>query len=75
VTYILLENEFGNTVGRYSYATQATFTDSQNSGTLIITRLDLNLQIVSGTFSFDILDFAGNLREIREGRFDMRFTQ
>jgi len=42
---------------------------------MTITRLDLSAQIVSGTFFFDIIDENGELREIREGRFDMRFTR
>ena len=74
-TYQLSSNEVGNAYARYSYATNATFTDSINTGTFTVTRLDLNAQIISGTFSFDIVDFEGNLRKIREGRFDMRFTQ
>lgn len=75
MTYPLVENDIGNVFARFSFNTQATFTDIQNTGTLTITRLDLNNQIISGTFSCDILDFEGNLREIREGRFDMQFTQ
>ena len=30
--------------------------------------------IVSGTFWFDVIDFQGNLHQIREGRFDMQYT-
>lgn len=74
-TYLLIENEVGNAYARYSYNTNATFTSQTNSGTLTITKLDLDNQIVSGIFSFDIIDFEGNLRQIRNGRFDMRFTQ
>lgn len=75
MTYSLVENDIGNVFARFSFNTQATFTDIQNTGTLTISRPDLNNQIISGTFSCDILDFEGNLRQIREGRFDMRFTQ
>jgi hypothetical protein len=73
-TYQLIENEVGNIFARYSFNSNATFTSQNYSGTLIINKLDLNNQIVSGTFSFDIIDFEGNLRQIREGRFDMQFT-
>jgi hypothetical protein len=72
--FTLLENETGNAMGRFSYATNATYTSQNNSGVLKITRLDTENNIVSGTFSFDIIDFEGNLREIREGRFDMQYT-
>jgi hypothetical protein len=74
-TYQLIENEEGNVFARFSFNTNATFTSQSNSGTLTITKLDLDNQIVSGTFSFDIIDFEGNLRKIRDGRFDMQFTQ
>lgn len=72
--YQLVENNIGNAYATYSFATNATTTSQINSGTLVITKLDLDNQIVSGTFSFDIIDFQGNLRQIREGRFDMQFT-
>ncbi|GLB53179.1 hypothetical protein NBRC110019_22190 [Neptunitalea chrysea] len=74
-SYQLIENEIGNAYATYSFATNATTTSSNNSGTLTITKLDLDNQIISGTFSFDIIDFEGNLRQIRDGRFDMQFTQ
>jgi hypothetical protein len=74
-SYQLIENEIGNAYATYSFATNATTTSSSNYGTLTITKLDLDNQIVSGTFSFDIIDFEGNLRQIRDGRFDMQFTQ
>jgi hypothetical protein len=75
-TYVL-ESEFtlGGVSGKYSFNGDIYDTDDQNSGELTITRLDLNAQIISGTFFYDVIDGNGNLREIREGRFDMRFTQ
>ena len=45
-------------------------TTGMDAGTMTITRLDPANNIVSGTFSFDILDNQGELVEIREGRFD-----
>ena len=74
-TYQLIENEEGNVFARFSYNANATFTSQNNSGTLTITKLDLTNQIVSGYFSFDIIDFEGNLREMREGRFDVTYSQ
>ncbi|TXE16300.1 hypothetical protein ES692_13330 [Psychroserpens burtonensis] len=59
-----------------TYALGGTFSETNtiNAGQLSITHLDLNAYTVSGTFWFDIIDQNGNLRQIREGRFDMPFT-
>lgn len=38
--------------------------------------MDVENYIVSGTFSFDLIDpYTGETVEIREGRFDSHFTQ
>lgn len=74
-TYQLLEEREGNASGAYSFNGDLFFTNSMQSGEMTITKLDLNSQIVSGTFFYDVIDGNGDLREIREGRFDMRFTQ
>ena len=48
-----------------------SFTNSQFSGELTITKLDFTNHIVSGTFWFDIQHpVTGEIVEIREGRFD-----
>ena len=73
--YDLLEEQSGNTSAALGISGSFYFTDAFTSGRMTITRLDLNAQIVSGTFFFDVIDSNGNLREIRDGRFDMRFTQ
>ena len=74
-TYQLIEEADGNATGIYGLSGDLFFTNSIQTGEMTITRLDLNTQIVSGTFFFDVIDGNGNLRQIREGRFDMRFTQ
>ncbi|WP_127845447.1 hypothetical protein [Psychroflexus aestuariivivens] len=74
-TYLLLEEALGNASGIFGFNGGLSFTSIQNSGQLTITHLDMNNQIVSGTFWFDVIDHDGNLRKIREGRFDMEFTQ
>ena len=76
-TYQLLTKDSGNVFGAFFMNdTPQTFTDGEeNTGELKITHLDLTNQIISGTFFFDIVDQNGDLREIREGRFDMEFTQ
>lgn len=76
MTFPLLVNNPGNAYAAFFLNTDQTFTDGSNyTGELTITRLDLNDQIVSGTFFYDVIDGNGNLRQIRDGRFDMRFTQ
>ncbi len=74
-TYELVENENGNATGKYFYATFINYTSSVFSGELTITKLDETNNIVSGTFFYDIEDQNGVVHEIREGRFDMRFSQ
>jgi hypothetical protein len=74
-TYALFENTPENANGVYSYAANITYTTQIHTGELTITKLDFDNNIVSGTFFFDILDYNGDLHEIREGRFDVRFTQ
>ncbi|WP_127845446.1 DUF6252 family protein [Psychroflexus aestuariivivens] len=75
-TYQLLTNDAGNLFGAFFLNATQKFTDGEeNTGELKITHLDLTNQTISGTFFFDIVDQNGNLREIREGRFDMHFTQ
>jgi len=51
------------------------YTTSEVTGEMTITKLDFENNIVSGTFWFDAVNDAGEIVEVREGRFDMRFTQ
>ena len=71
-TYLLKEKIDGNGYGTYSYAANFTYTSQIQTGELKITKLTSN--IVSGTFSYDVIDYQGNLHQIREGRFDMLYT-
>lgn len=51
-------------------------TDSSNSGTLKITKLDFENNIVSGTFEMTVVNpYTNQIVEITEGRFDTLFTQ
>jgi len=52
----------------------ATTNGSTYTGELTITKLDEINHTVSGTFWFNIIDFQGNSHQIREGRFDMQYT-
>lgn len=73
--YSLIEFIEGNASGIYSYATNTSYTSEDNTGELKITKLDYTNHIVSGTFWFDVKDSEGVVHEIREGRFDVRFTE
>lgn len=48
-------------------------TNTIKTGELKITRLDLQNSIISGTFWFDAINSNGEVVEIRQGRFDMRY--
>lgn len=74
-TYTLAGNIPANAYGTYALAGILTTTNGNiYTGELKITKLDPINYIVSGTFWFDVIDFQGNLHQIREGRFDMQYT-
>ncbi|MGQ0738422.1 MAG: hypothetical protein ACT4OJ_05120 [Bacteroidota bacterium] len=50
-------------------------TNDQIIGELNLKKFDLNNQIASGTFWFDAVGNGGQKIEVREGRFDVRFTR
>jgi hypothetical protein len=80
-TLTLLERAYGNANGRYFIGSNITgivenyYTSTENTGELKITKLDFTNNIVSGTFYFDVKDNQGIIHQIRDGRFDMQFTQ
>ena len=51
------------------------YTTPSVTGELHITKLNFENHIVSGTFWFDAVNEEGEMVEVREGRFDMQFTQ
>lgn len=57
-------------VSQTSYYTQNGYT-----GELTITHLDETNRIVSGTFWFDAVNEDGEVVEVREGRFDVTYSQ
>lgn len=73
--YELLENMSGNAFGIYSLSPFSSYTSAVQTGELNITKLDPDNQIVCGTFWFDVKDHKGIIHQIREGRFDMQYTQ
>lgn len=74
-TYDIAQHEDGYTSGVYFFGTFINYTTSTYTGKLTITKLDQINQIVSGTFWYDIKDHNDVVHHIREGRFDMRYTQ
>jgi hypothetical protein len=77
-TYQLLDENPGNAVGDLFYQNilESAQTNPVYTGELSITRLDVEQNIVSGTFWFDVQHpLTGERIEIREGRFDTYFTE
>ncbi len=73
-TYTINEHLDGNVYGAYFKNISFSYTGS-TSGELIITNLNTEENIVSGTFWYDIQDTQGIVHHIREGRFDMHYTE
>ena len=73
-TYELIEYAPNNASAAYIYGTFENSTSSIHKGQLTITKLDEINHIVSGTFWFDVLDTYGVVHQVREGRFDMQYT-
>lgn len=74
-TYLLKENIDQNAYGTYFFNTDRYYTNKIETGELKITKLDYDNHIVSGTFWFDVKDSNGVVHEIRDGRFDVSFTE
>lgn len=74
-TINLIERLDGNGWGTYFLDTNPYTTNVINTGELKITKLDFTNNIVSGTFWYDVKDNQGLIHQIRDGRFDMQFTQ
>src|SRR5690606_9655491 len=74
-TYILKENVDQNAHGTFVTNREIYYTSEMETGELTITKLDFDNHIVSGTFWFDVKDIDGVVHKIRDGRFDVRFTE
>jgi hypothetical protein len=74
-TYILQDKIDGNASAAYLNGNDSFYTSSIEKGEMKISKLDLIKHIVSGTFWYDIKEGKGVTHKIREGRFDMPFTQ
>ena len=72
----LIESELNSSFGKYGInpATDYDYsTDEQNTGELRIVFHDVENRILGGTFEFDAINENGDLVEIREGEFDMKY--
>ena len=80
-TLLLFAIADGNAYGGCGFSYSPTesyqsYTNSQHTGELKITKLDFENHIVSGTFWFDIAHpTTGEIIQIRDGRFDTLFTE
>ncbi|MFY0484118.1 DUF6252 family protein, partial [Flavobacterium sp. PLA-1-15] len=78
-TYILNKNVINDIDiegggGLFSLSTtNRYYTNTIKTGELKVTRVDLANSIISGTFWFDAVNQAGEVVEIREGRFDWNY--
>ena len=75
--YILKTSESTNSYGEYAIGgglVDLFETSDEITGELTITKLDPAHSIISGTFWFDAVNEAGEVVEIREGRFDMQYV-
>ena len=73
-TYELIEFAPNNASAAYIYGTFENSTNNIHKGELTITKLDEINNIVSGTYGVDEKDTAGGIHQIRDGRFDMQYT-
>lgn len=70
----IVDGDFTGGGGSYfKIITNKYYTNTIKTGELKITRLDLQNSIISGTFWFDAVNSSGEVVEIRQGRFDMRY--
>ena len=80
IRYALLQRKKGNASADYfgigpSQVSKFDTDGLQYTGELFIKKLDTVNQIVSGTFWFDGINSNGQKVEVREGRFDVRYTR
>lgn len=72
-TYALLSRESGNISGRYFAMSDAFYTNTEETGEIFITHYDPSKKIISANFWFNVRDKKGAIRQIREGRFDIKY--
>ncbi len=71
-----LESEIDSNFGKYGISPATNYnysTDNQNIGELRIVFHDLENRILGGTFEFNAVNENGDVVEIRDGEFDMKY--
>lgn len=63
----------GSAYGTIYRSSNISYTSSEYSGELFISKHDSINQIISGIFWYDIKDAFGDVHQIREGRFDIKY--
>ncbi|PIY09710.1 MAG: hypothetical protein COZ18_07495 [Flexibacter sp. CG_4_10_14_3_um_filter_32_15] len=71
--YSMLSRINGNAYGTTYRSSNISYTSPEYSGELFISKHDSINQIISGTFWYDIKDAFGDVHQIREGRFDIKY--
>ncbi|MDT0650603.1 DUF6252 family protein [Autumnicola edwardsiae] len=71
VSYFIGSEITNSNYALYLYGASDFASSSDFIGEIIFTKFDENTNIVAGTFWFDAVNEAGEMVEIREGRFDM----
>ncbi|AFM03426.1 hypothetical protein Fleli_0977 [Bernardetia litoralis DSM 6794] len=72
-TYFLINRQKGSAYGAWYRSSNSSYTSTEYSGELYINKHDFANKIISGTFWYDIKDAFGDVHQIREGRFDIRY--
>ncbi|CAL2076418.1 conserved exported protein of unknown function [Tenacibaculum sp. 190524A02b] len=76
ITYnLVLDNNNSAFATYFNFGTPDFITTSEVKGKLTIDKLDTGKSIISGTFWFNAINANGEKIEIRNGRFDMQYSQ
>ncbi len=65
---------FVNSYGSSQISAKGLFGSNQTVNEIIVPKIDTT-KIIAGTFWFDAISPAADTVHVREGRFDMRYTQ
>jgi hypothetical protein len=68
-----LKSEDSNSFGTYQDRSDAFVTNDDHLGELLISGIDTEKHVVSGTFWFEAVSNEGSIIEITNGRFDLRY--
>ena len=76
ITYQILDNSSGNFHAQYYSFFNFNYQTTNNTlGEIRILKFDYSNKIISATFWFDATNSQGEIIKVREGRFDIKFTE